>query len=66
VSAPIEITFRKITEEVGSIWIGDETITEERALEFAASVIPADWVLHPNGHHFDDSWAVLAHREGAL
>jgi hypothetical protein len=62
-SATIEVTFRKNSDEVGNIWIGDGTMSETEALALAATVIPDDWETH-SAEYFGVSWVVLAcHKE---
>ena len=63
-AAAIEVTFRKNSDEIGNIWIGDGLITEKEAHELAATVIPDDWEIHSTVYHYACAWVVLAcHKE---
>lgn len=63
-SATIEVTFRKNSDEVGNIWIGDGTISETEAAALAATVIPDNWEVHSAVYHYSCAWVLLAcHKE---
>jgi len=63
-AAAIEVTFRKNSDEIGNVWIGDGLITEKEAHELAATVIPDDWKIHSTVYHYACAWVVLAcHKE---
>ena len=51
--------FRKNSDEVGQVWIGDGTISETEALALAATVIPNDWEARSAEYH-GISWVILA------
>lgn len=56
--------FRKNSDEVGQVWIGDGTISETEALAIAATAIPNEWEVRSAEYH-GISWVVLASHKDA-